>query len=184
MNKTLVTEDEVKHLLSPVITKRDYDKIIDKISNRVNFIWRKICEIDKHELEWWAFKNDIEYANGNGSSGGYFDPETCMNFIELTGDWDEDNIGDVNVGVYYLYESGFPTEFLWTKDNVWMDIVKKEIEETKKLILEKKDQIRTIRKSRKEKHLDLARSIKEKLTRDELKFIKTQLTRQEQELLS
>jgi 3-methyladenine DNA glycosylase AlkD len=51
------------------ITKKAYDKALSQISDRVNEIWRYICKVSKRKLEWYAFSNDVEYGDGDGSSG-------------------------------------------------------------------------------------------------------------------
>lgn len=147
----------VKSLSDETITKKDYDKAQQLISDRVQEIWHYVCKVSKRKLYWWAFSNDEELGNGNGSTGGFFDPKSDAEFIDIYGE------------VQYIQNqprnfeliSGFPTEFLWDEnykkkvDELW----KKAQEEFKKEKQDKKEEYKL-----KKQNLELIKnSIKEKI---------------------
>ena len=159
------TKEQVKNLSSDNITKKEYDKTIDLISDRVDYIWRQIIKISRRELSWYAFQNDVELGSGNGSTGGFFNPETDSEFIEFTGKF------SYLENPYYEYNDGFPTSFLWTDDESWTTEVIQNLNEMKaKLKTDKSD----LKREAKEKLLvkeKIIESIKAKLSKEELKYI-------------
>lgn len=183
----MITKEQVDYLSDPDIKKREYDEIIEKISDRTQEIWEYICKKQNRKLEWWAYSNDEEYGNGNGSSGGYFRPEYDDPYIELIGEfghgyyWNADNYDKLWKKVDYMFESGFPTELLW--DTNWKQTIDQHITEEKEAINEGTDATKKTGDARKEKRLQMAKSIASKLTKDELKFIKTQFSAEEKKLL-
>ena len=83
--------------------------ILDIIHREVNGIWSEILSIFDAYLDWYSFSNDERAYNndGNGSDGGEFDPIEYKNWISIIGKWK----GDLGP-----FESGFPTEFLYSMD--------------------------------------------------------------------
>jgi hypothetical protein len=111
-----VTPATLAALESPTITKKDYDKTLQEVSNVTNVIWRYICRESNRKLSWWAFSNDVDLGRGNGSTGGEFDPKRYSKFIDIIGEsriLDSDN---------YPYNYGFETSLLTDPDwNITVD---------------------------------------------------------------
>jgi hypothetical protein len=161
-----LTKNDVLLLNDNDISKRKYDDIIDKISDRVDDIWKKIISMSGRRLVWYAFLNDVELGRGNGSTGGEFNPATDSEFIELIGEYSElDNH-------YYEYNNGFPTRFLWTEDDVWQAEVLTNINQSKeKKKIDKNKQV-SLQVIEKEKKRKIITEIKSKLSKEELKYVK------------
>jgi predicted metalloprotease len=157
-----ITKQMVDSLSSDIITKKDYERIVVLIGEKVDEIWRFILKTSKRRLNWYAFRNDVPYGHGNGSSGGEFDPITDKEFIKLRGDF---QINDA----LEPFGEGFPTEFLWSEN--YPELVKKAMAEGKKE--KRRQQIKAAKnKSDLQKKIELARaSIRQKLTSEELKYI-------------
>jgi len=124
-----ITKEMVDSLSSDDITKKEYDRISDLISDRVDEIWRFICKTFKKKLYWWAFRNDVELGRGDGSTGGEFDPSADKKFIEIIGE------ASCSQNPFCPFEEGFPTEYLW---NDYKELVMKEFEVAKEKYGEKK----------------------------------------------
>lgn len=166
MSTLEITKNDVLLLDDNDISRRKYCDIIDKISDRVDDIWRKIISMSGRKLVWYAFLNDVELGSGNGSTGGEFNPSTDSEFIELIGEYSKfDND-------YYKYNEGFPTRFLWTEDVVWQAEVLKNIEESKEK--KKTDKAKKVveKVTEKEKRIKTITEIKSKLSKEELKYVK------------
>lgn len=156
-------KEMVKMLSDPDIKKKDYNDYLEKINDKVNEIWRFICS--DRNLIWWSFDNDSGAWNsgGNGSDGGEFDPIEHAEMISIIGEFNYVNNG------YYEYNDGFPTRFLW-------EDYKKEVIEHQKLSKKKEEINKKLEKEKKAvkktKKIELLKSIKSKLTAEELKFLK------------
>jgi hypothetical protein len=150
------------------ITKKAYDKALSQISDRVNEIWRYICKVSKRKLEWYAFSNDVEYGDGDGSSGGEFDPSLYSKYIDLIGEYQTWYDGN------YDYDDGFPTELLW--DVNWQTTIKNHTSLAKKAIEEKKNKTVLAKEEKTEKDKLMKQKVKDKLasflTKEELKYVK------------
>jgi hypothetical protein len=113
-------------------------------------------------MDWWAFSNDVSYGDGNGSSGGSFDPEADQSFINIEGEYTWHN------STLYEYNEGFPTNFLWTD-------YQKEVKKHLKDVIAKEKQNRQKKQEEKKKKLanfnKLIKSIKSKLTQEELRLV-------------
>lgn len=162
----MITKENIDSLLSDDITKKEYDRLIELINQRVDEIWKYILKVSNRKFGWYSFSNDHEYDNGNGSDGGYFDPKEDSEYITLIGDFNSFR----GISEFYDYHNGFPTELLWKTD--WKEIIDHETSEAirkdeEKKILEKSKILE--KKERKEK---LIESIKNKLTKEELSVIK------------
>lgn len=159
----MITKEMVESLSSD-ITRKEYNRIVGLISDRTCNIWKFILKASKRKLDWWAFSNDVEYGNGNGSSGGEFDPETDFEFIEI--------IGNTSLcpNPFYPFNDGFPTEYLWLEN--YQDLVKKEIAEAEKKWEEDKGKKLKQKQDRAVKKKDVIAQIKSKLTPEELKYVK------------
>jgi hypothetical protein len=106
--------------------------------------------------------------DGNGSSGGYFDPKNDMEFIGIDGEVSRYD-GD-------LFSDGFPTEYLWEEN--YIEKVKEEIQEKQKEKQAKKQKL----KEKLEKTKNIKESINQKITlydfsNDEIKMIRSALTK-------
>lgn len=158
-----ITKQIIDQLNDENIIKKNYDKIIDLINKKVGLIWETICDKSNRPMKWWAFSNDIEYGNGNGSSGGSFDIKHDYEFIEIIGE------NQSHKSNYYELNDGFPTEFLWIDYKKAIDdhlryVSQKEVEEKNKKNLAKD-------KSKAEK-ARIINGIKKKLNAEELKLVK------------
>lgn len=148
-----VTKEEVESLSSLFITKVDYDKIIAKINQRFIEICSKIAiNIKNNKNYGWFDYSNCNYACEN--SKGYFDPVLYKDHIGIGGEY-------INLPAPYdiseiLQAPYIPTRWLWEDD--YLNEFKKETKKAKPKPT-KKD-IQTIKKS-----------IKSKLTDEELKYI-------------
>ncbi|MCK9463039.1 MAG: hypothetical protein M0R80_25735 [Proteobacteria bacterium] len=159
--KAKITKELVESLSSDKITKKEYDRIVALITDKANEIWRFICEAAGIELDWWAFRNDMSYGHGNGSSGGEFDPETDKEFIEITGD--RSYVDDCP------FNEGFPTEYLWMEN--YRDVVVEEIEKAEKKAKEAKAKKKLTKAESAAKRKEIQDQIRTKLSKEELKHI-------------
>lgn len=157
----------VQSLSDESITKKQYDKNLKLIEDRVNQIWRDICLSSRRKLDWWAFSNDVDYGNGNGSSGGFFNPDTDSEFIEIIG------YRTSTFNSFYELENGFPTEFLW--DDNFSEKAKKIFDDAKNKLAEEKEKKKTSHIKNNAKKLELKKSIQSKvkkiLTDEEFKHL-------------
>lgn len=118
------------------MTLKDMDSVMVVITDRCDYVVRKIFEIQGGKVDWWDFSNE----GGKDGPSGYFDHNRYKNevrFIGLfSGNWDK----------FYITDS-FPTSWLWEdfeskltqeiKD--WKNKVAKEEEETKKKLVEREN---------------------------------------------
>lgn len=114
------------------LTVKRKQHILEIITNEVNTIWRQmIIPAFGAKLDWWSFSNDENAYNndGNGSDGGEFDPVEYKEWISIIGEW----TGDLGP-----FESGFPTEFLYSTDMYDKIIDEYEKDKVKKLEKAKK----------------------------------------------
>lgn len=153
-----ITQELVQKLSDENISKKEYDKIVAAIGDKVNDIWRFIINASGRKLDWWAFSNDVSYGHGNGSSGGTFDPQNDAEFIDIGGENSYSESDD------YLYNDGFPTRFLW--EDYKQEVVKhvEDCKKLKKAAAEKRKEAAAQKKA-------LVESIKKKLTKEELKLV-------------
>ena len=163
MDKTIVRQDLVEKLTSDEITKKEYDEIIALIAERVNEIWRFICEVSNRKLDWWAFQNDLSLGNGNGSTGGEFDPENDADEITIEG------LNKYWHNPYYAYNEGFPTRFLW--EDYRTEVTQHVASCKERVEADKVKKIKIDKKAKEEKDR-LVKSIQAKLTPEELKIVK------------
>lgn len=160
-----ITKELVDKLASDEITKKEYEKIIAVINDKVGDIWCYICEVSNRQLDWWTFDNDVSYGHGGGFSGGEFDPVEYKEWIEITGEYEL-----LYKNKYYPYNNGFPTELLWNTD--WKETVEENIKESFHKHSESKLSLKIKREETKIKNKKLIESIRQKLTKEELKLIK------------
>ena len=151
--KSVITKKEFASLFSEDISKRDYDRIIEKIDKR--FV--EICDqfLVKKDPAYW-----FDYCNGSYSDDcaeGYFDPVYYKDSIGIIGE---------NIDPPPGYDFEFPTRWLWEEN--FQDEVKA-AEEKERIRVIKLQAAREEKKRREEKIIE---SIRQKLTAEELKFVK------------
>jgi hypothetical protein len=140
------------------ISYKEYLSIIEIINKEVDKIWVWICDFAGRDLRWWCFDQDED--------GGSFDPVRHKEWISIGGEIE--NNSKISRDPEYPYGDGFPTSFLWG-DYRWIvrtelrKIKKKRKERIKKRIEEKKRWM--------EKYPELVKSIRSKLTPEELSII-------------
>lgn len=160
----IITKELIEKLSYENITKKEHDNILEALSKKTNTIWLHICNVSNRKLEWWAFSNDLSLGHGNGSTGGNFDPVNDKEFIRIDGENHRINDG------FYPFDGGFPTEYLWNEDYEGLidDEIKK-AEKQKKEFVEKNENKKEDKEKQKKIKID---AIKQKLTKEELKFVK------------
>lgn len=163
-----ITKELVEKLSSDGVSVKEYRQIIAAIGEKVDEIWRYILEKSGRKLEWWAFRNDVSYGRGNGSSGGEFDPEEDKEFIEIIGNYSDSKFPS-GTNTPYQYDEGFPTELLW--DENWKETVRKNIQDSKDALEKFKQQKKEKAALRKQKDAEMTATIKAKLTPEEVKFL-------------
>lgn len=142
----IVTKQEFDSLYTDTITKKEYYRVIKKINKRMDEIVRGIAT----DLEWWDYGNAPSSAD-NGT--GYFDDAAYKKDVEICGEFSlEDPFNSHRL---------IPTSWLWED---FEEEYKKEVE---------KDRLIEERKKKKKKEPNTIReSIKNKLTAEELKYVK------------
>ena len=160
-----LTKEEVESIYDENVTKKTYDEIIKKIAARLDDIIRMIFPTMKNRGNWYDYAN-CSY-DGEGPTG-HFDTGSYREHIYLGGEFRfPPPYTEVGIGIGYI-----PTRWLWTNDE---DIKKEFTKETevytkeveKKKVYNKAKRIETVKKN-----LQLKESIRSKLTKEELKFIK------------
>lgn len=141
------------------ITKLEYDEIISEITNRCDEIIKKIST----NFTWWDFEN-YDY---DSHDSGYFDLNSYQEEIGITGQFKIPN--PYGLHGYQGFCCGFPTRWLW-EDN-WFEEFKKEVSKEKDFVQAEKERKKQLRIDRKKRYAELHKSIKEKLTKEELKSI-------------
>lgn len=154
--------EELKH--EDVLTVKRQREILNKISDRTQEIWEFIVKTWDGKSDWWAFSNDIGYANGNGSSGGFFDVNLYEKFVEIDGENTLYNKEDCP------YSDGFPTKLLF--DENYKQTVENEYKKWKDYIRTKKEKEKQLRKTRKAKKQEAIEIAKSKLSKEELKLLR------------
>lgn len=176
-----ITKDLIERLANPDITLREYHRIQSLISDRVNQTWHFICTEQNRNLEWWAFSNDRELGRGNGSDGGSFDYSKDRDYIMIQGEYGAGYYKNYPPGLYAAFEIGFPTELLWDQD--WMATIRGIIAQEQHLLNCHQTQKKQSRKDRKQKRNAILRSLRQKLTPEELKVVASNLTQPEKAIL-
>ena len=109
-----ISQDRVLKLSNTDITKREYDAIVIEVEDRVNYVWENLLKISDREFVWYVFRGDVNCIN----------PRTDNEKLWFEGEYSSSVIdGD--------FQSGFPTRFIWTKDEVWQKEVLNHIAQNK-----------------------------------------------------
>jgi len=161
MNPTL--ESRYKNLYTKTIAKNEFDETIIEIGERTNEVWKYICAASKRKINWWAFSNDVELGNGNGSTGGSFDPVKDKEWITIIGEFKRFYDG------IYPYDDGFPTELLW--DMNWEHTIDNEVLKAKKLQAAEATKKAADKAKQATRRALIISGIRTKLTKEELKYI-------------
>lgn len=163
MSNTIIKKEEFDELYKDDIAKKRYDAIIEKIESRVHEILHSL-DMAKHiKLHWYCYENgSLEEED----MGGYFDPESCTEYIKLIGAIKFKEHMEIFSGDE---EASIPVRWLWEQNyleecsKARTDFDKKKNEEKLKLSQEAK--------VHKEIKTKMIASIKTKLSTEELKFI-------------
>lgn len=155
-----ITKQQFESLYSEEITKKEYDRIIDLINDRIDDIFDVINGRRKNGC-WYVYGN---YDYHSEDDCGYFDLDRYKENIELSG---EDFSGPepfCDGGRIYI-----PTNWLWED---FEDEFNAEVAKAKKEKEKEKAKAKEQREARKVRLKELTQSIKSKLTKEELKVIK------------
>ena len=152
-----ITKREFDSLYSDDITKKEYDRIIDKIDSRFSEIVLTL-KPDLRKKGWYDYGN---CSYDSEESGGYFDTQWYKDEIEIGGEYAylPDPYGEY-IPTRWLWEDGFEVEF------------SKEVAGHKKALELKKKKAKETAQKRKLEKVKLRKSIEKKLTKEELKIIK------------
>jgi len=152
-----IEKEVMDQVFSGTLTVKEQNKILEKVSDRCDYIVRKAFEIQGLIVHWWDFDNE----GGKDGSSGYFDPEQYEEEFYITGDF-----GGHTSDCIYL--NVFPTKWLW---NDFEDELIKEIESQRKSILSEKIKQKAKNVERKQKKDKLIESALSKLTSEEIKAL-------------
>lgn len=149
-NKKKITKEEFDNLYSDTISKKDYDYIDAKIDMR----FAEIISGIRTNNGWFDYSNE----GGKYGPGGTFDKEDYKENIRFTGE----------AKVPFPYSDDIPTRWLWED---FEEEFRREVEKDKEREQDKKEKTKIQRQARKQKLLELQESIKNKLTKDELRAV-------------
>lgn len=155
-----VTQEEFEKLYSDTITKKEYDEIIQKIDERFSEIIYLICPALK-KRGWFDYGN-CDYRSED--SGGHFDPQRYKVNIKVGGE-------NVTLPEPWGWEYQIPTRWLWSNNEVVIADFQREIDDYKKQQQKEQDKKRKRQEKKEQQREQLRRSIKDKLTKEELKVI-------------
>ena len=148
----MITKDQFDKLYDDNISKKEYDFIIQEINKRFSEICKNILKI-KPNYGWFDYGN---CSYDSEQSGGFFCPVDYKEFISIGGE----NISCPD----WLYEPEIPTRWLWQDYTDEIKQLKEEHHENEKL---KKQKVN----KKKQDINSLIKSIKSKLSKEELKII-------------
>ena len=155
-----ITKQEFDKLYDDSVTKKEYDAIITKIDARFGEI---IVTIDPSIN---AGRNWFDYGNNNYDSernGGYFDPQFYKTEIDIGGE---------NRGLPQPFGYSIPTRWLWEDFQEDFDAQIKAFNDAEEA---KKSKAKGKAIKNKKYHEKLRKSIKSKLTAEELKIVEFKL---------
>lgn len=159
MNKHIITKKDFESLYDPKITLRKYYEIVSKIDERFSEIVLTI--IPGVTKKGWFDYGNCGYEGDK--SAGEFDLDEYKKEITVGGDY-------AFLPEPYGYDNSFPTRWLWEegfKKEFDKEVSKHQSsEEQRKLTLKQK------REALKEKKSKIWESVKQKLTVEEIKYIR------------
>jgi len=148
----MITKERFNRVCAKDVTVKEYNDILNEVTDKINEIWRWICLHPDRVLTWWDFEDEQS-----------FNPYDSQTFIQITGEWDWDNFCPYN-------NNGIPTELLW--DENWQETYLKAYAEIKESVTKEKAKKKEAREKKKESNLKMTERIKAKLTPEEIKFLK------------
>ena len=151
-----ITQEQFESLYSSEILKKDFDAIISLIDQRFTEICQKFL-IKKNKNYWFDYDNASYDDDG---VQGVFDPDNYKTDIGITGEWIDPPEG---------YDFSFPTRWLWED---FEEELKTETEKAIGQIEKAKEKAKEKRLQKKANIKALQESIRQKLTKEELKAIK------------
>ena len=151
-----ISREDYETLSSETVTKKNYDRIVAQIDERVDYGFNMAMLILDRRVGWYAYGNAPEGEDETG----HFDPDEY--------EVDIDFIGDIRGQTHGLYEYAIPTRWLFED---FEEALKAEIESVKQKKADKKAQDKQIKADRKARRKSVIASIHAKLTADELSFI-------------
>jgi hypothetical protein len=104
---------------------QEINNITKDINQRVDIIWRSLCDLSGRKINWYSFNNDSPPFDTGETTGGSFDIRIHKDFISLVGEFDK-------IGHGHLYDNGFPTEFLYESNEKWNKKVLDDLQRVKK----------------------------------------------------
>jgi hypothetical protein len=158
--------DELKN--EETLTIKRKKEILLLIDSKVDDVFKYIIKKTKGKFNWYAYSNDIEYGNGNGSSGGEFDIREYGEYISFKGEY-AFKYNTINSSAFPFFE-GFPT-YLITLENHEEEIDKL-LEKYYSVCLSEVAKKLQKREAEEIKKAEVISTIKAKLTKEELKYIK------------
>lgn len=150
----MITKEEFDSLYTDEITVKKYNEIIKKIDKRFAEICQKF--LIKNSQGWFDYDNHYDY----GYLGGRFDPIIYKENISIDGNFQLPPGYD---------ESIIPTRWLWEKN--WENEVKEKIQKEKEKEKIQKEKLRKEKAFNKKEKNRILKSIKNKLTKEELDFL-------------
>ena len=157
MNKHKITKEEFLSLYNPKITKHRYDVIIDKINDRFSEI--VLTMIPNVTKKGWFDYGNCGY-DGDGYAGR-FDPSEYKEEIIVGGEY-------CFLPEPYGCDNSFPTRWLWEDfEDEFNKEVTKFLSDKERKKLESKQK----REALKIKKAAIWESVKQKITKEELKYI-------------
>ena len=165
-----LTPEEFHRLYSPDVLKKEYDEIIGRINERFGDVVELIYPRIKGR-GWFDYSN-CDYESEH--SGGKFDPDRYKTEITIGGSCNfPEPYCNTDAGCGYI-----PTRWLWTDDADILKEFKEEVEKARLAVEQKKLANKQRHESQKlkqklfaSKRDEMQKSIKSKLTPDELRYI-------------
>jgi hypothetical protein len=157
MNKHKITKKEFDSLYDSNITHKQYNKILEKIDKRFQEIVLTMIP-GVRKKGWYDYGNcSYEGENSNGS----FDPDEYKDEISVGGEF-------ALLPEPYRCDNSFPTRWLWEdfEEEFNDTVLKYKLEEEKESLIQKQN-----REALKLKKTMIWESVKQKLTKEELKYV-------------
>jgi hypothetical protein len=154
-------EATVQRVLDGSATLAEFNSLKPLITDRLNYVVRKIVELSNLRLDWWDFNNLGESKEDDG----FFDPNAYSQSVGIVIECYGTSYKNIS---FDKYEEKIPVEFIWTD---FEEQVAKEFEDFKNNI--DVNAIHAANKAFEAKQaLDcIIASVKTKLTPEELSYI-------------
>lgn len=157
----VLNKNEIQKIINGEATIAEFNELNPLISNRANYVVRKIIEISNLRLDWWDFDNLNQYSEENG----FFDPVKYKNDVEIVLNFSGESH---KKQIFDIYLESFPVEFLWED---FEDVVIDKFNYFKRKIDE--HELSTAQRviKEKEKLQQIIESVRAKITPEELAYI-------------